>query len=167
MLCITYHSTTLLLSHITHHASHHTSCMGATGCLSSATQCHRSYNFISKISIEIARAAWSPRRCQYPERTACYCSALPVSIGTVGSCAFSVGTVCCCVVSACASCCSRSFSARSSLCRRAAVDMYPGCAARHRAICALRRVSLHNALFLISMSLYPAARSESMKCCSR
>ena len=27
--------------------------MGATGCLSSATQCHRSYNFISKISIEI------------------------------------------------------------------------------------------------------------------
>ena len=25
--------------------------MGATGCLSSATQCHRSYNFISKISI--------------------------------------------------------------------------------------------------------------------
>ena len=31
--CITYHSTTLLLSHITHHASHHTSCMGATRCL--------------------------------------------------------------------------------------------------------------------------------------
>ena len=113
--CITYHSTTLLLSHITHHASHHTSCMGATGCLSSATQCHRSHNFISKISIEIAsRSVWSPRRCQYPERTACYCSAVSVSIGTVCSCAFSVGTVCCCVVSACASCCSRSFSARSS-----------------------------------------------------
>ena len=51
--CITYHNTTSLLSHITHHASHHTSCMGATGCLSSATQCHPLYNFIRKISIEI------------------------------------------------------------------------------------------------------------------
>ena len=55
--CITYHSTTLLLSHITHHASHYTSGIGATGCLSTATQCHPSYKFISKISIEIAYRA--------------------------------------------------------------------------------------------------------------
>eukprot|EP01043_Picozoa_sp_COSAG02_P029469 COSAG02_NODE_1835_length_10714_cov_7.585437_8_plen_110_part_00 len=49
---ITYHSTTSLLSHIMHHASHHTSCMGASRCLSSPTQCHPLYNFIVKISIE-------------------------------------------------------------------------------------------------------------------
>jgi hypothetical protein len=95
-----------------------------------------------------------------------HCSALPVSIGTVWSCAFSVGTTVSCAASVCACCFSRSFCSRSSLCRRAAALMYPGCAARHRAICERRRVSLHKALFLISMSLYPASRRRSIKYCS-
>ena len=48
-----YHISQYYFTTITHHTSHITHHItlpvGATGCLSSATQCHRSHNFISKL----------------------------------------------------------------------------------------------------------------------